>query len=220
MKTVPYTTLRSRLVFETRSWVMRTYSKLSGFMVAVALVATACGSGDDGSAANAAGATSAVGSAANAAFNDADVTFAQGMIPHHEQAVEMAEIALDPTVGASAQVRGLATRIKTAQDPEIQLMSGWLKAWGRPMQRDMSSDQMESMEGMMSTAGMASLGGAQGSSFDAMWSQMMIEHHQGAIAMATTLKAEGSDPAVAKLADAIIAAQQAEIEEMNNLPKS
>ena len=219
MKTVPYTTLRSRFVFETRSWVMRTYSKLSGFMVAVALVATACGSGDDGSAADAAGATSAVGSAANAAFNDADVTFAQGMIPHHEQAVEMAEIALDPTVGASAQVRGLAARIKTAQDPEIQLMGGWLKAWGRPMQMDMSSDQMESMEGMMSTAGMASLGGAQGSSFDAMWSQMMIEHHQGAIAMAKTLKAEGSDPAVAKLADAIITAQQAEIDEINNLPK-
>jgi hypothetical protein len=74
------------------------------------------------------------------AFNDADVTFAQGMIPHHQQAIEMADIALDPATGASAQVRDLATRIKAGQDPEIQLMTGWLAAWGQPAQETSSKN--------------------------------------------------------------------------------
>ena len=61
-------------------------------------------------------------SSQDAVFNDADVMFAQMMIPHHEQAIEMSDIALDPTVGAGERVRELATQIKNAQDPEITLM--------------------------------------------------------------------------------------------------
>ncbi len=90
----------------------------------------------------------ATDTANNGLFNDADVAFAQGMIPHHEQAIEMADIALDPTVGASAEVRDLATRIKGAQDPEIAMMSGWLTTWGQPMTMDMSGGHdMSSMSG-------------------------------------------------------------------------
>ena len=62
-------------------------------------------------------------------FNDADVMFAQMMIPHHEQAIEMSDIALDPTVGASDVVKSLATRIKAAQDPEITTMKAFLTTW-------------------------------------------------------------------------------------------
>ncbi len=58
-----------------------------------------------------------------------DVMFAQMMIPHHQQAIEMADIALGKP-SASATVRDLATQIKAAQDPEITVMSGWLTAWG------------------------------------------------------------------------------------------
>ena len=66
----------------------------------------------------------------SADFNDADVMFAQMMIPHHEQAVEMSEIALDPASGASAAIQDLAIRIRDAQDPEIALMKSFLTAWG------------------------------------------------------------------------------------------
>ena len=67
-------------------------------------------------------------------FNTADLQFAQTMIPHHRQAVAMADIALDPTVGASAKVVDLAKRIERTQGPELEMMSGWLTSWGQPMQ--------------------------------------------------------------------------------------
>lgn len=169
----------------------------------------ACGNDDTASPAT---------QATPAAFNEADVTFAQGMIPHHEQAIEMAEIALDPTVGASEQVRDLATRIKGGQDPEIILMTAWLAAWGQPMQMDTGGGHdMSSMDGMMSADEMDALGAMTGGDFDAMWLDMMIRHHQGAIAMAQTVKATGSNADVLALAEQVIAAQQAEITEMETL---
>ena len=169
----------------------------------------ACGSDDTASPAT---------QVAQAAFNDADVAFAQGMIPHHEQAIEMADIALDPTVGASEAVRDIATRIKAGQDPEIVMMTGWLTAWGQPMQMDMGDGHdMSSMDGMMSVEEMDALGTMTGGEFDAMWLDMMIRHHQGAIAMAQTVKAAGSNADVLALADQVIAAQQAEITEMEAL---
>ena len=54
------------------------------------------------------------------------------MIAHHEQAIEMAEIAQDPARQAGADVVDLAERVEAAQDPEIELMTGWLEAWGQP----------------------------------------------------------------------------------------
>ena len=69
--------------------------------------------------------------AADAEFNAGDVAFAQGMIPHHQQAVEMAVIALDPARKAGTEVTDLATRIQGAQGPEIELMTGWLTGWGQ-----------------------------------------------------------------------------------------
>ncbi|MEQ1874569.1 MAG: DUF305 domain-containing protein [Ilumatobacteraceae bacterium] len=151
-------------------------------------------------------------------FNEADVMFAQGMIPHHEQAIEMADIALDPTIGASEQVRDLATRIKTGQDPEIVLMTGWLTAWGQPMQMDTGGGHdMSSMDGMMSAGEMDSLGMMSGVEFDSMWLDMMIRHHEGAVTMANDVKANGSNPDVLALADQVIEAQQAEIAEMQAL---
>lgn len=184
-----------------------------------ALGLAACGGDDNGSTSSAAPDTSMMASApAGADFSTADVEFAQGMIPHHEQAIEMADIALDPTVEAGAEVQDLATRIKGAQDPEIEMMTGWLTAWGQPMQMDASEGhEMSSMDGMMSVEEMDSLGMMKGAEFDAMWMQMMIRHHEGAIAMAQTAKAAGSNPDALALSDQIIAAQQAEIAEMQTL---
>ena len=198
---------------------------LSVFAVVGALALTACGSDKAATpAAVSSGAPAlstqdtATATATGAAFADADVTFAQGMIPHHAQAIEMADIALDSKAGASQQVRDLATRIKGAQDPEIQLMTGWLTMWGQPMQANMGTGHdMSTMDGMMSAAEMDTLGTMTAADFDKMWMEMMIRHHQGAIAMAQTVKAAGSNPDVLALADQVIAAQQAEITEMQAL---
>ena len=180
---------------------------------------TACGSDTAVSPAAPAIQPPSPATATGAAFNDADVTFAQGMIPHHAQAIEMADIALDSKVGASQKVRDLATRIKGGQDPEIQLMTGWLTAWGQPMQANTGTGHdMSSMDGMMSAAEMDTLGTMTAADFDRMWMEMMIRHHEGAIAMAQTVKAAGSNSDVLGLADRVIAAQQAEITEMQTLP--
>lgn len=187
--------------------------------LAFALVATlaACGSDDSPSADTAAEAPSTT-PAGNAALNDADVEFAQGMIAHHEQAVEMAEIALDPNRQAGAEVIDLATRIQAAQEPEIEQMTAWLTAAGESITMDMSEGHdMSSMEGMMTAEQMDALAVATGTEFDTMWLEMMIAHHEGAISQSQTVKANGSNPDVLTLADQIIAAQQGEIAEMQAL---
>ena len=185
--------------------------------LALAITHAACGS-DDSSSANTAATDSSSGSSATVALNTADIEFAQGMIAHHQQAIEMAEIALDPNVGASPAVIDLATRIKGAQDPEVELMTGWLTAAGEPVAMDTSEGHdMSSMEGMMTAEQMDAMAAMTGADFDQIWLQMMIAHHEGAVSQSQTVKANGSNADVLALADTIINAQQAEITEMQAL---
>jgi uncharacterized protein (DUF305 family) len=147
-------------------------------------------------------------------FNVADVEFAQGMIPHHQQAVEMAGFALDSTVQAGPKVLELANRIQKAQGPEIEKMSGWLKDWKQPMMDMGEGHDMGSMDGMMSADEMKSLPNKKGADFDKAWLDMMVRHHEGAVTMANKVTTSGSNTDVKALAAVIITAQQAEIAEM------
>ncbi|MFA3874115.1 DUF305 domain-containing protein [Streptomyces sp. MMCC 100] len=164
------------------------------------------------------------------AHNAQDVAFAQGMIPHHRQALEMARLAADRS--ASPGVEDLATRIEKAQDPEITTMTGWLTAWGEevpePMTSSASAGATESMPGMdhsghsgmpgmMDGEDMAKLEKTSGRAFDTMFLTMMVEHHEGAVEMAGTEKAKGRYAPAKALADDVITAQNAEITEMNKL---
>jgi uncharacterized protein (DUF305 family) len=151
----------------------------------------------------------------SADFNDADVMFAQMMIPHHEQAVEMSEIALDPASGASAAIQDLAIRIRDAQDPEIALMKSFLAAWGASVTPEDGVDHSSMMEGMLTVEELDELAGLQGSEFDARWASAMIAHHEGAVAMAEDVLADGKNAETRKLAEEIIANQQAEIDELS-----
>jgi uncharacterized protein (DUF305 family) len=151
-------------------------------------------------------------------FNDADIMFAQMMIPHHEQAIELADMALDPTLMASEQVKALASQIKSAQDPEIDLMAQWLDEWEQPLM-DMSVDHSMTMEGMLSVDELGAIGQMNGEEFDQAWIGAMIAHHKGAIEMADTVKAEGESALVQELADAIIQAQKSEIDTLELLLK-
>jgi uncharacterized protein (DUF305 family) len=150
-------------------------------------------------------------------FNDADVMFAQMMIPHHEQAIEMSEIALDPASGASAAIQDLAIRIRDAQDPEIEMMKGFLATWGAPLNPEDGMDHSSMMEGMLTVEELDELAGLQGSEFDVRWAQAMIAHHKGAVAMAEDVLSDGKNPETRKLAEEIIANQQAEIDELTPL---
>lgn len=180
-------------------------------LVAASLITAACGNSDSAEPSTAEP-TIAVGPV----FNDADIEFAQGMIPHHSQAVEMATMALEQSSNTS--IVDLAGRIQGAQDPEIEQMRTWLNAWGQEeMSSDMAGMDHGSAEGMMNDTDMTALAAASDAEFDALFVDMMIRHHQGAIAMANTVLTEGTDPDVRTLAEAIIAAQEGEISEMQGL---
>ena len=185
-------------------------------VLAVVAAVTFAACGDDHSSMSTSG-SSGASIPADADFNAADVEFAQGMIPHHEQAIEMADMALDPNVGASPDVVTLAEAIQAGQDPEIELMQGWLTAWDQPAMEDIEGHDMSSMVGMMSAEDMDELGTLTGAEFDKAWLEMMIAHHEGAVQMAETVKADGKNADVAALADQVIAAQTAEIDTMTAL---
>lgn len=187
---------------------------------ALVVLVAACGAphaSDPSGAAATSLSSPSVGTVAN--VSDSDISFAQLMIPHHQQAVEMADLALSRTT--SPEVQQLAEQIKAAQGPEIEMMSMWLQGWGAPMEmgEDHSGHDMGDMEmsGMMSTDDMQSLADAQGADFDRMWLEMMIAHHQGAMSMAEQVKGASSNPDVTKLASAVMTEQQAEIDTMENL---
>jgi uncharacterized protein (DUF305 family) len=198
-------------------------SALTAALVLTATLAlTSCGASSDPSGHGMPGMTGTMTSTpAAGAKTAADIDFAKGMIPHHAQAVEMAGLAL--TKATDAKVKALATRVEAAQGPEIKQMSGWLKAWKVPIpattggQHLSGMPNMGGMSGMMSAKEMADLGTATGSAFDRRWLQMMVRHHQGAVAMARTAVAQQPNPESRKLAQSIIASQTAQIAELSSV---
>ncbi|MBK3560475.1 DUF305 domain-containing protein [Streptomyces sp. MBT56] len=186
-----------------------------------ALVLAACGGNGDTSAGHDGHISTPASAAASASpsqgrHNAADVAFTQGMIPHHRQAVEMADLA--PDRARSAEVKTLAADIKKAQDPEIKTLSGWLTSWGEKVPAEGAMDHsMHGTGGMMTAEDMEEPKKASGTTFDTAFMEMMIEHHEGAVAMAKTEQADGSYASAKKMAGQIIDSQTAEIEKMNKL---
>jgi uncharacterized protein (DUF305 family) len=148
-----------------------------------------------------------------ATHNADDVTFAQGMIPHHEQAVEMAQIAQGNTT--NPDVLALANQVLTAQLPEIQIFRAWLAQWDQPAEA--GHQGMGGMAGMVDQATMDKLRAARGADFDKLWLESMIAHHQGAITMAQQEVAHGKNQDTISVANTIIATQQGEIDRMKQL---
>ncbi|CAL9623600.1 DUF305 domain-containing protein [Streptomyces sp. enrichment culture] len=196
----------------TRAPIRRAAFAAAG--VAAALVLAACG--DGGSHAGGHADTSAPASASAADHNAQDVAFAQGMIPHHRQALEMAALAADRA--ASPEVKDLAARIEKAQAPEIRTMTGWLESWGETVPSPGSGhSEHAGAEGMMDEEEMAELGQASGREFDTLFLTLMVEHHEGAVEMARTEQKQGRHGPAKEMAGAVISGQSAEIEEMKAL---
>ena len=178
---------------------------LAAVVAAGALVLSACGSNHDAGMMSPSSTTGA---------SAADAMFAQMMIPHHEQAVVMSELA--ETRASNPEILALAAEIKAAQQPEIEQMKGWLAEWGVPVMSGM--DAMgehggHGMSGMLTEEQLDDLETASGVEFDILFAEGMIEHHEGAIDMAEDV-VDSKDPRVAALAQAIIQTQQAEIAQM------
>ena len=189
---------------------MLTRTALIAVSVTAALALAGC-SGDDDDAATVAPAPPATTTATGGAGGETDTglpvdrAFAQEMIPHHESAVEMAEIARER--GESDFVRNLAEDIISTQTTEIETLESAdqrlaaegveVGSLGVPMMEDMDMSMLETAE-----------------PFDAAFMEMMIEHHQSAIDMARAEQDRGEDPELKALAGEIIEAQQREIDEM------
>ncbi|MGW5879122.1 DUF305 domain-containing protein [Nocardiopsis terrae] len=174
--------------------------------VATALFAAACGN-DGGDAPT----TTSDGEERTAGFNEADVEFARMMIPHHEQAVTMADLAESR---AGEEVLALSEEIRDAQGPEIEQMEALLDAWGAGTG---DGTDHSGMAGMLSEEQMSELETAEGEGFDTLFLEYMVLHHEGAVDMARTELDEGVDPEALALAEEIIAAQESEIELMNEM---
>ena len=184
---------------------------------------------DHGSAPTAAPSTAAPSSAAPSAAktpasgpqNAADVMFAQGMIPHHEQAVKMSDLMLAKP-DTDPRVLALARQVTEAQAPEITRMTGWLEGWGfkvMPMDdgMDHSGHAGSGMDGMMSEKDMEELETASGAEASRLFLEGMVKHHGGAVEMAQTEISKGENPEAIKLAETIVVSQHQEITVMRDL---
>jgi uncharacterized protein (DUF305 family) len=189
-----------------------------------ALTLTACGDEETPATTESASETSSSEptTEGTAQFNDADVQFAQSMIPHHQQAIEMAQMA--ETNAQSDQVKELAARIEEAQGPEIEQLTTWLEEWGAEVPSgsmdhgDMGhGDAGSGMSGMMTEEDMGELEAASGAEWDQMFLTMMIEHHTGAVEMARTQVEDGKNRGAVTMAEEIIATQEAEIRQMKEM---
>ena len=184
---------------------------------AAATIALLAGCGNDSSAGHtSSGASHSAGPSAPASgdFNPQDADFASSMIGHHRQAVQMASMA--PAQKSGPEVTALGAKIAAAQQPEIDTMSGWLKAWGKEVPME-GMGHSAGMPGMMTAAQMDELKGATGAQFDKLFLQMMIEHHQGAITMAKAEQAGGKNADAKALAAKVITDQTAEIAQMQKM---
>lgn len=144
-------------------------------------------------------------------FNTSDVHFNMMMIPHHEQAIEMSEILLAAD-DIRPEVADLATRIAEAQAPEIEQMSAWLDARGYP-----TPPEGMPGHGMMSDDDLDELRGLDGLEAETLFLTAMIDHHEGAIVMASDEMDDGIDPETIALCERIVESQTAEIVEMQAL---
>lgn len=144
---------------------------------------------------------------ASSTYSSQDIMFAEMMIPHHEQAIEMSEIAFKNTT--NPDVLALSEQIRGAQEPEIEFMKSW------PGVNSMGH-MGHTMMGMLDDNEMEMLRVSTGADFDRLFLEGMIKHHEGAIDMAEMI-VDSANPEVAKLGDSIIASQSAEIQAMKAL---
>lgn len=152
-------------------------------------------------------------------FSDSDIMFAQMMIPHHQQAVDMSEMALSNS--SNPEILALAEKIKNEQAAEIKQMQSWIDTTESSdhMGHSMEDMGMDSMGGMLSEEQLAELQKTTGNAFDVLFLTAMIEHHEGALQMVKMIS-QSQNAEAKQLADSITVTQTAEIEQMSEMLKT
>lgn len=156
----------------------------------------------------------------------ADVAFMQGMIMHHQQAVEMTALIESHT--KNKDVRAIGAKISSSQADEIRMMQRWLKARGQATSMampgmpdmDMNGKAMAMMPGMLTPEQMAALKAAQGAEFDRLFLTGMIQHHGGALVMVKDLfdtAGAGQDAEIFEFVTDVDNGQRAEIKIMQRM---
>lgn len=171
------------------------------------LTLASCSTNDSSSDAG----SSASSSSAASAHDDQDVMFAQMMLPHHEQAVEMSDALLAKGDGVDPDVATLAEQIKAEQGPEIIQHASWLQGWGEP------TESGHSMSGMMSDSDMTDLDQASAKDAGKLFLQQMVQHHEGAVDMARSEVDKGMNTDAVAMAKSIVSSQTEQITQMKDM---
>ncbi len=205
-------------------------ARVPALALAVGLTLAACGAADDtghdmdgmsgtGGASSTSDAPSETGpdAGADAEADAADVMFAQMMLPHHEQAIEMSD-ALLAKDGISPELVDLAEQIKAAQGPEIDTLTGWLDDWGADPEAGAGSGHGDhGMAGMMSAEDLQGLEDATGTDAERLFLEQMVAHHEGAVEMAQAEVSGGRHAGAVEMARSVVDTQTAEIQQMRDL---
>ncbi|MFI7533149.1 DUF305 domain-containing protein [Streptosporangium sp. NPDC049376] len=186
---------------------------LSAPLSAASPTAPVIAPGRPGEAARTLGADEAATAVPTPTANAADVRYAQDMIVHHRQALEMATLAL--THAGDPTVRALASRIRDSQGPEIQVMSRWLTEQG--MRLPDHHTNHGAMPGMATPEQLGALAAASGPEFDRLFLRLMTAHHRGAITMSAEVLTNGSHLRIEEMANEIATVQAGEIRRMARL---
>jgi uncharacterized protein (DUF305 family) len=181
----------------------------------IGLTLAGCSTNNAGSSDN----SSSSSSSSSSTHNDQDVTFTQGMLPHHKQAIEMSDMLLAKGSDVDPDVVTLAKQIKAEQAPEIKTMTGWLKAWGEPTEMSSMSgmDHSSMSGGMMSDADMNALDSASPADAGKLFLQQMVEHHTSAVDMAKTEVDKGKNTDAVAMAKSIVSSQTEQINQMKDM---
>jgi uncharacterized protein (DUF305 family) len=151
-----------------------------------------------------------------APHNAADVTFARDMMPHHEQALQLVDLARDRS--SDPALLELASAIAAAQGPEMDQLAEMLRSWGEDPEAGMHHGGHEmTMPGMVDDATMKRLESLSGREFDTLWLESMIGHHEGAVDMAKAEIAGGDNADAKAMAEHIVEVQEAEIAQMKQM---
>ncbi|KTR40365.1 hypothetical protein NS263_07825 [Curtobacterium oceanosedimentum] len=194
---------------------MHTSTTTRTFAIAAALTLgltlASCSTSNSGSEAGSSSSTSVA-----SAHNDQDVMFAQMMLPHHKQAVEMSDMLLAKGSGVDTDVTDLAKQIKAEQSPEINQLTTWLKGWGESTESE-HSGMGHSMSGMMSDSDMDDLDQASGDDAAKLYLEQMVQHHEGAVDMAKTEVDKGKNTDAVAMAKSIVSSQTEQITQMQDM---
>lgn len=177
------------------------------------------GGARDGSASSAASSEASSTAAAEPISEEhgpADVMFAQMMIPHHEQALEMSRIVLGKE-DLPEDVRTLAEQIEAVQGPEIARMQDMLATWGVTDAQPMDHSGHGGMAGMLSEEQLQDLRDAEGPEAARLFLEGMVDHHEGAVEMAQQHLENGVNPQARALSEDVVAVQEREIAQMEDM---